>query len=103
MGITDFAAKSLGDIVFVDLPERGLEIEQGQVMGAVESVKSASDILAPVSGTVIDTNDTLADTPGLLNKDPTGEAWLAKLEGVKVDDMDSLLSLEEYQKLTEEE
>lgn len=103
MGITDFAAKSLGDVVFVDLPEKGLEIEQGEVMGAVESVKSASDILAPVSGTVVGVNDALADTPGLLNRDPMGEAWLAKLEGVKMEDLNSLLSYDEYQKLTSEE
>jgi glycine cleavage system H protein len=79
-GITDFAQSALGDIVFVDLPEIGDEFEKGDSFGSVESVKAASDVYAPVSGTVVEINEKLADEPGLVNSEAEGEAWFIKLE-----------------------
>lgn len=80
LGITSFAAKQLGDVVYIELPEEGLEVAAGDAIGAVESVKSASDILSPVGGTVTAVNAALSEKPGNLNKDPEGEAWIAKIE-----------------------
>jgi len=97
IGLSAFAVEEMGDIVFVELPEVGDALEFKTVIGAVESVKAASDIYSPVSGTVIDVNDVLANTPELLNEDPYGEAWLAK---VRIDDweetLEETLSADEY-------
>lgn len=96
MGITSYASKALGDVVYVELPEVGLEITKGDTIGAVESVKSASDILSPVSGTVTETNDVLGDKPGVINKGPEGEGWFAKIEIADQKELDGLMSKEEY-------
>ncbi len=79
VGITEYAQGQLGDIVFVDVPEEGKEVTKGDEAAVVESVKAASDVYSPVSGTVIEGNAALADTPGLVNEDPEGDGWFFKL------------------------
>ena len=79
VGITDYAQHALGDVVFVDLPEVGRTLEQGEVFGAVESVKAASDVYAPVGGEVIEVNETLVDTPEIVNREPYAAGWMIKL------------------------
>ncbi|MBW8729093.1 MAG: glycine cleavage system protein GcvH [Inquilinus limosus] len=80
VGITDFAQKQLGDVVFVELPEAGRTLDAGDPFGVVESVKAASEVFAPVSGTITEANEELTNTPELVNEDPTGEAWFIKLK-----------------------
>ncbi|TFL06538.1 glycine cleavage H-protein-domain-containing protein [Pterulicium gracile] len=94
--ITDYAQKSLGDVVFVELPSVGTEVSQGDVIGAVESVKAASDIYAPVSGVIEEINQALADQPGLINKDPEQRGWLCKVKLTKTAEVEELLSEERY-------
>jgi len=96
VSITDYAQKSLGDVVFVELPEKGATVEQGEPVGAVESVKAASDIYAPVSGDVVGINEELGDQPSLLNKSPEDQGWLFKLQVSKPKELDGLLSEEAY-------
>jgi len=98
VGITDHAQKELGDIVYVDLPKVGARLEQGKNLGSVESVKAVSDIFAPVSGEVTEINETLATTPEKLNEDPHGAAWLVKIKLSVPDEVNRLLSAEDYQK-----
>jgi glycine cleavage system H protein len=98
VGITDHAQKELGDIVYVDLPKVGARLEQGKTLGSVESVKAVSDIFAPVSGEVTAVNETLATTPEKLNEDPHGAAWLVKIKLSAPDEVNRLLSAEDYQK-----
>jgi glycine cleavage system H protein len=98
VGITDHAQKELGDIVYVDLPKVGARLEQGKTLGSVESVKAVSDIFAPVSGEVTEVNETLATTPEKLNEDPHGAAWLVKIKLSAPDEVNRLLSAEDYQK-----
>jgi glycine cleavage system H protein len=97
IGITFHAQKELGDIVYVDLPKIGAKIETGRSFGSVESVKAVSDIYAPISGEVIEINETLASTPEKLNQDPHGAAWLIKLQVAKGIEFSNLLSAAEYQ------
>jgi len=101
LGITSFAAKQLGDVVYIELPEEGLEVAAGDAIGAVESVKSASDILSPVGGTVTAVNAALSEKPGNLNKDPEGEAWIAKLE--MDGEPQGVMSEEEYKNFVAED
>lgn len=96
VGITDYAQDSLGEIVFVELPEIGDQIDAGDVLGAVESVKAASDVYAPVSGKVIEVNEALADDPGCLNQDPY-ENWIAVLEMTDDSALDDLMDASDYQ------
>jgi glycine cleavage system H protein len=104
VGITDYAQKELGDIVYVDLPRIGANFEQGKVMGSVESVKAVSDIYAPISGEVIEINDLLATAPEKLNESPHGDGWLIKVRLSVPDEIKGLLSAADYQKyVTEEE
>ena len=98
VGITDHAQSELGDIVYVDLPKVGALVEQGKTLGSVESVKAVSDIYAPVSGEVTEVNETLAATPEKLNEDPHGAAWLVKIKLSAPDEVNRLLSAEDYQK-----
>ena len=102
IGITDYAQKALGDIVFVDLPEVDDFLEKGDVLGAVESVKAASDIFAPVSGTVLEVNEEIMDEPGLVNSQPY-ESWMICVEMDGLDAMEGLLSKEAYEALLQEE
>jgi glycine cleavage system H protein len=98
VGITNHAQQELGDIVYVDLPKVGTTLEQGKVLGSVESVKAVSDIYAPVSGEVVAVNDALTTAPEKLNADPHGEAWLAKIRLSAPDEIKALLSADDYQK-----
>ncbi|MBZ5609822.1 MAG: glycine cleavage system protein GcvH [Acidobacteriia bacterium] len=97
VGITDHAQNQLGDIVYVDLPKTGTRVEQGKTLGSVESVKAVSDIYSPVSGEVVEVNDTLATAPEKLNEDPHGEAWLVKIKLSAPGEIQQLLSAEDYQ------
>src|SRR5207248_4780325 len=97
VGITFHAQKELGDIVYVDLPKPGAKVETGKSFGSVESVKAVSDIYAPVSGEVVEINETLASAPEKLNEDPHGAAWLIKLRIEKGTDLSNLLPASEYQ------
>ena len=96
IGITDHAQNELGDIVYVDLPKVGATVAKGGTIGSVESVKAVSDIYSPVSGDVLEINQTLVDKPERLNEDPHGDAWLIKVRLSAPDEMTGLLSAEEY-------
>jgi glycine cleavage system H protein len=96
VGITSFAADELGDIVFVELPEIGASIGQFGTFGVVESVKAVSDLYAPVSGEVVEVNEGLRDTPELLNSDPFGEGWIARVEMADDGELDALMDAEAY-------
>lgn len=96
IGITEYAAKALGDVVYAELPEIGLQVAKGDTMGAVESVKSASDIMAPVSGTVTEANDALAEKPSILNSSPEADGWFAKIELSDTTELDALMDKEAY-------
>lgn len=102
MGVSVYAAKNLGDVVYVELPVPDLEVNRGDSIGAVESVKSASDIMTPVSGKIIEINDMLEEKPATINKGPEDEGWIAKLEVKDQAELEGLMSLEEYRKHTEE-
>lgn len=103
IGITTYAAQQLGDVVYVELPEVGAELNKGDAMGAVESVKSASDINTPVSGEITETNSTLEETPGNINKSPEDEAWMAKIKLNDQSEVESLMDADAYKAFTEEE
>ncbi|PIO71897.1 glycine cleavage system H protein [Teladorsagia circumcincta] len=103
VGITDFAAEQLGDIVFVELPEKDAKIVKGESTGAVESVKAASDIYAPVSGTVTEKNEVLEQEPGKINKSPFDDGWLYKLKLSNKSELSDLLSEKEYQEFKKED
>lgn len=96
MGVTDFAQKQLTDIVFVELPEKGKKVERGKHMAVIESVKSVSDVFSPVTGKVIEVNEKLKDNPELINKDPYGEGWIAKIKMANKDELNNLMSSEKY-------
>jgi glycine cleavage system H protein len=98
VGLTNHAQEQLGDIVYVDLPKVGTQLEQGKSLGSVESVKAVSDIYSPVSGEVVEVNDTLATAPEKLNSDPHGEAWLVKIKLSAPGEIQQLLSAGDYQK-----
>src|SRR6266851_3559552 len=102
IGITDYAQQSLGDIVFVELPKVGAEIAAGKAFGTVESVKAVSDLYAPASGTVNEVNAELATAPEKINKDAHG-AWMLKITIKNPDELASLLSAKDYDKLVSEE
>jgi glycine cleavage system H protein len=102
IGITDHAQESLGDIVFVELPKVGAELTAGKTFGTVESVKAVSDLYAPASGTVTETNADLATSPEQVNKDAHG-SWMLKLTMKNTSDLDALLSAADYEKFVAEE
>ena len=102
VGITDFAQDSLGDIVYVQLPEPGASVQAGQAFGEVESTKSVSDVFAPVAGTVLARNDALEGQPELLNSDPYGEGWIVEIEVADIGVLNTLLSADAYQALVDE-
>ncbi|MFQ6121719.1 MAG: glycine cleavage system protein GcvH [Dehalococcoidales bacterium] len=99
MGLTNYAQTQLGDIVYLDLPAQGTQVEQFQKMGEVESVKAVSDIFSPVSGQVLEVNRTVIDEPQLVNQDPYGAGWLVRLELSKPSELDALMDSNEYDKL----
>jgi len=102
VGISDHAQAALGDMVFVELPEPGMSYSQGDACAVVESVKAASDIYAPVSGEVIESNAALEDDPALVNSDPYGDGWLFSMIPDNPDELDGLLSAAEYAASQEE-
>ena len=96
IGITSFAADELGDIVFVELPEPGSSLSQFATFGVVESVKAVSDLYAPVSGEVVEINEALRDAPELMNSDPFGEGWIARVELSDATEVDRLMDATAY-------
>ncbi|WP_018702080.1 MULTISPECIES: glycine cleavage system protein GcvH [Sporomusaceae] len=96
VGITDYAQAELGDVVFVDLPQLGRKVNAGDSLLVVESVKSVSDVYAPVTGEIIAVNEALEDEPELVNQEPYGKAWLVEIS--MTEDMPSLLTAQEYEK-----
>lgn len=103
IGITEFAQQELGDIVFVELPEVGEKLVKDDPFGAVESVKAVSDIYAPVSGTVIEVNESLPDNPETINDDAYGDGWMIKVEMTDKDDLKDLMNAEEYAEYVEQQ
>ena len=101
LGISTYAANALGDVVFIELPQTNMEVGSGDAIGAVESVKSASDILTPIDGKVTEANRMLEDKPGAINQDPEGDAWIVKIK-VEKEPIGRLMSAEEYRQFTED-
>lgn len=99
IGITAHAAEQLGDLVFVELPEVGKEIDKGGNAAVVESVKAASDVYAPVAGTVLEVNQVIVDDPSIVNTDPQGAGWFFKVTVASAGDADALLDEDAYKKL----
>lgn len=99
IGITDFAQSELGDIVFVELPEEGDDVEQDQPFGSVESVKTVSELYAPISGKILQVNTELEDAPELVNSSAYENAWMIVVEITEASELDKLMSAEEYEKL----
>ena len=103
IGITDFAQSELGDVVYVELPEVGTEVEANNTFGVVESVKAVSDLFAPVSGVVIEANITLEDQPELVNSEPYEDGWMIRVEMKDESELNDLLEADSYRAYTEEE
>ena len=99
VGITEHAASELGDLVFIELPEQGIKVEKDQEIVVIESVKAASDIIAPLDGEIVEVNAAIVENPTLVNEDPTGEAWFFKMKLDKPDEYDDLLDESEYKAL----
>lgn len=96
IGITDFAQNELGEIVYVDVETEGEEIEQGEVFGSIEAVKTVADLMMPISGKVVELNPALEDQPELVNSDPYGEGWIIAIEGADEDQFAALMDAEAY-------
>jgi glycine cleavage system H protein len=101
VGITDFAQKQLGDVVYVELPQPGSQLEFHQSLGVIESVKAVSDIYSPVSGEVIETNEGLNDSPELVNEDPHEKGWIVRIKVKDKAELEKLMSVSEYEKYLE--
>jgi glycine cleavage system H protein len=99
VGVTEFAAERLSDVVFVELPQVGAQVTAMQPFGVVESVKAASDLFAPISGRIVEVNQALIENPELINKDPHGAAWMVVVEPANPGDWETLLDAGAYQKL----
>ena len=102
-GITDFAQHQLGDIVYLELPEKGVNLEKQSSAGEIESVKAVGDILMPLSGKIIDINSNLADSPELVNTSPYGFGWILKIEYTDKLEINNLLLVEDYKRIVETE
>lgn len=98
VGITEFAAKQLGDITYVELPKIDSDVIIGDVLGVIESVKAASDIYSPVSGAVREINEDLEEDPGLVNRSPEKEGWICRLDGIDLIELDELMTEQQYAK-----
>lgn len=96
IGITEFAQRELGDIVYIDINTIGAEVAKDEVFGTVEAVKTVSDLFMPLTGTVLELNEKLDSAPELVNQDPYGEGWMVKIAIQSVDEIESLLSVDEY-------
>ena len=103
IGITHFAQDSLGDVVFVELPEVGSDVKQFEKMGEIESVKAVSDLYCPVGGKVTEVNDSLTDSPELVNDSPYGDGWMLKVQLADSSEIERLMSASEYDTLVESE
>ena len=103
IGITDYAQDALGEIVYIELPSEGDEITKGNPFGAVESTKSVSDLYAPVSGEVVEVNETLLDSPEAINEDPYGEGWMIKVKPYDAGELQDLMDSDEYSEFVEKE
>jgi len=103
VGLSDYAQNELGDIVFVEMPETGSKVTKGESFGTVESVKSVSDIIAPLNGEVVEFNQKLEDTPETINSDPYGEGWIIKMSISSADELGELLDHAAYNEFTESE
>tara|TARA_Y100001970_G_scaffold150948_1_gene185040 strand:+ start:13792 stop:14184 length:393 start_codon:yes stop_codon:yes gene_type:complete len=103
VGITDFAQDALGDVVFVELPEPGLEVQVNTAFGEIESTKSVSDIFSPVSGEITEVNSALEDQPELVNEDPYGDGWVCVIRPTIEGELDALMDAESYEKFVSEE
>ena len=103
IGISDYAQDSLGDVVFVELPKEGATVTKDEPFGVVESVKAVSDLYSPLTGTVVEVNDAIIDSPEAINDDPYGDAWLIKVDAGDAADTTEFLTAEDYQKFIEEE
>jgi glycine cleavage system H protein len=101
VGITDFAQGELGDVVFVEIETEGEELDKGETFGTVEAVKTVSDLFMPVGGEVAEVNETLADEPEIVNKDPYGKGWMVKIKIANASELDDLLSADDYKKMVE--
>ena len=98
VGITEHAAEQLGDIVFIELPEVGTQVNKDDEVVVIESVKAASDILAPIDGEIIEVNEALVEDPGKVNEDPTGDAWFFKIKPAEPEQMDEYMDEAAYVK-----
>ncbi len=96
VGITDYAQSELGDVVFVDLPEVGTQVKQGETFGVVESVKAASDLFAPISGEVLEVNTALQDAPELVNQEPYAGGWMLKVKPSDLGELDNIMDAAAY-------
>src|SRR5438094_5199847 len=103
IGITDYAQDALGDVVYVDTPQVGTEVRAGEPFGEVESTKSVSDVYAPVSGSVVERNEELADAPELVNQEPYGRGWMIAIQPSDPSQVDALLDAASYRAFTERE
>jgi glycine cleavage system H protein len=99
VGITDYAQRQLGDVVFVELPQVGTQVEQMKAFGVIEAVKAVSDLFSPITGEVVETNSQLESQSNLINSDPYGEGWIIKVKVKDSKEIEALLSAEDYRKL----
>jgi glycine cleavage system H protein len=103
IGITEYAQKELGDVVFVELPQVGSQLDAADELGSIESVKAVSELFSPVSGEVIEINEALADNPALVNTDPWGDGWMIRIRVTDATEIDELMTAEEYDEYIEKE
>ena len=103
IGITEYAQKELGDVVFVELPQAGAQLDAADELGSIESVKAVSELFSPVSGEVVEINEALADNPALVNTDPWGDGWMVRIRVTDPTEVDELMTAEEYDEYIEKE
>ncbi|MBO7447206.1 glycine cleavage system protein GcvH [bacterium] len=103
IGITDFAQHELGDITYVELPKPETTLSKGNEVATIESVKAASDVYSPITGTVDEVNESLDASPDVINTDPSGEGWICTLKDIVVDDLNTLMNAEQYEAFLKEE
>ena len=103
IGITDYAQKELGDVVFVELPKVGAQLDANDELGSIESVKAVSELFSPVSGEVVEVNEALSDNPALVNTDAFGDGWMIKVKVSDPTEIDELMTAEEYDEFLEKE
>jgi len=103
IGITEYAQKELGDVVFVELPQVGSVLEAGDELGSIESVKAVSELFCPVTGEIVEVNEALADNPALVNTDPWGDGWMVRIRLSDPTEVDELMTAEEYDEYVEKE